>query len=287
MDNLRVLIGEASSTYRDAIRQVLAATPRLVLAAEAATDSEVVAEALRAQPDVALVDVHLPGRSGLAVARELQQKVPNVKVVMLLSDDAPSYRSAAAQVGARWAAKDRLADELPRLVQAAAVESESWVTPEGGASVDNMKLDVKYGGQFGIGAARVLRRESAWTGSLTQAVKPALLIFLVGVILLGLTAFLSWDLHTPVDRDSAGGAWVVDERGLLGKQGAVVRLNREQTDSYITTQISLHRSELLTCLAVGMLGLVAGSIGIAWYQVKDMRHPADTPILTTSFSGGK
>lgn len=278
MESLRVLVAEASSTYMEAIRQVLAGSPRLVLAAEASTGSEALGQALQVQPDIALVDVHLPGRNGLAVARQLKQEIPDLEVVVLLSDDNESYRLAVAKAGARWAAKDRLAEELPGLVQSSARPGASWAIPQGGVSVDNAKVDLRFGRYQTAHAARASARD--WAKCLVRATKPALLVFFVGAVLLGLTAFLSWDLHTPVARSSAGDAWIVDELGMFGEADAVVRLSKDQTDRYVATQISHHRGSLLLCLAIGMLGLIAGSAGIAWYEFKEEQRARGRPATT-------
>lgn len=266
VDSLRVLVAEANPAYMEAVRHLLASTARVVLAAEASAGHEVVGEVLRAQPDVALLDVHLPGCSGLAVARELRRRAPGVKIVLLLSDDGPGYRVAASEMGARWAAKDRLVEELSELLQAAEQAGDGWAVPEGGVSVDRVNLDTRFGGPRASHTG-VLMRD--WAQGLLQTARPALAIFLIGVVLLGLTAFLAWDLHTPVARDSAAGSRVVDELGMFGERGAIVKLNREQTEAYIAAQLARHRSDLLLCIGIGMLGLAVGSALIAWHEARE------------------
>ncbi|MCL5961745.1 MAG: hypothetical protein M1358_20935, partial [Chloroflexi bacterium] len=168
---------------------------------------------------------------------------------------------------------DRLVEELPVLVQAATQATEEWSIPEGGVSVNNVNVDARFGGQFGTRAERAAERD--WNERLIQAIKPALLIFLVGAILFGLTAFLAWDLHTPVARDSAQGSRIVDELGMFGKQNAIVELNKDQTDAYVAAQMTHHRGDMLLCLGIGILGLAVGSVGIAWHEAKELRWSPD------------
>ncbi|MBI3926868.1 MAG: response regulator transcription factor [Armatimonadetes bacterium] len=109
---LRVLVAEDNGSFRETILQVVSAIGAGTVVA-AVGDGEAAEEsALRLQPDVAFLDVGLPGKNGLEVARRLRLVAPKLRVVLLLSDDRPSYRAAAAECGAAWIAKDRLAEEL-------------------------------------------------------------------------------------------------------------------------------------------------------------------------------
>ena len=269
MSDLRVLVADGSAEYMDAVRWALAASEKLTLVGEAADGRQAVAEAQRARPDVALLDMHLPERGGLAAARDLHREAPETRIVLLLSDDGLGYRLAASRVGARWMAKDRLVEGLPALLEAAGRTTEDWCVPEGEVRMDGTELGARFGGQPASASGVPLAH--GWSRELLKAVKPAMVIFLVGAALLALTAFMAWDLRPPVTRDSAGGSVVVDDLGLFGQPGAVVELNRQQTDAYIAAELDHHRGSLLLCIAVGSIGLAVGSLLIAWLGIKEQR----------------
>lgn len=267
MSNLRVLVADGSVEYMKAVRWALAASPGLTLVGEATDGRQVVAEAERARPDVALLDVHLPGCGGLAAARDLRRKAPETRIILLLSDDEPGYRLAASGVGARWMAKDRLVEGLSGLLEVVGrTTTEDWCVPEGEVRMEGNGLGARFGERASAAGVPLAR---GWSRELLRAVKPAMVIFLIGATLLALTAFLAWDLRPPVDRDRAGGSVVVDDLGLFGQPGAVVELNRQQTDAYIAAELDHHRGSLLLCIAVGSIGLAVGSLLIAWLGVKD------------------
>ena len=55
----------------------------------------------RARPDVALLDIEMPGRSGLDVAADLRARLPGCKVLMLTTFGRPGYLRRAMEAGAR------------------------------------------------------------------------------------------------------------------------------------------------------------------------------------------
>lgn len=108
---LRVLVAEDDANFRETVLQVLSIIGECSVVAAVDDGDAAVEAALSLRPDAALLDVGLPCKSGLEVARQFRFIAPNVRVVLLLSDDRPTYHSAVVECGAAWVAKDRL-DEM-------------------------------------------------------------------------------------------------------------------------------------------------------------------------------
>jgi DNA-binding NarL/FixJ family response regulator len=70
-------------------------------------------------PNLVLMDIRLPGESGLDLTRRIRSTNPEVKIVILTSHDAPEYRQAAAQNGANFfvSKSNTSSEEIIRLVE--------------------------------------------------------------------------------------------------------------------------------------------------------------------------
>ncbi|MCP2247315.1 response regulator [Lentzea aerocolonigenes] len=87
---LRVLVADGSSLFRDTLREVLRDAADIDVVAVAGSADDAIRLAQQHEPEVAVVDVHLPG-DGLHAIRRIHQKTPAVKVVALCGFiDAPS-----------------------------------------------------------------------------------------------------------------------------------------------------------------------------------------------------
>lgn len=91
MASLRLLIAEDHALVRDGLRAWLETQPDLELVGEAADGPEAIRLGLVLQPDVALIDLLLPGADGVAVCRALSAGSPGTRLVVLTSseDEAP------------------------------------------------------------------------------------------------------------------------------------------------------------------------------------------------------
>ncbi|HEY6054387.1 MAG TPA: response regulator transcription factor [Gaiellaceae bacterium] len=96
---LRVLIADDHAPTRDDVRRALEADRRFSVCAEAADAAEAVQAALRTRPDIAVLDVHMPG-SGVAAAWELAARLPTTTIVMLTVSDDDGDLMAALRAGA-------------------------------------------------------------------------------------------------------------------------------------------------------------------------------------------
>ncbi|MEU3169646.1 response regulator transcription factor [Streptosporangium sp. NPDC006930] len=110
---IRVLLAEDMHMVRGALVALLDLEPDIRVVAEAATGDEIVPLALESKPDVAVIDVELPGVDGLTAAAELRRRVPQCRVLIVTSYGRPgSVRKAFAAQASGFMVKDAPPDQL-------------------------------------------------------------------------------------------------------------------------------------------------------------------------------
>jgi DNA-binding NarL/FixJ family response regulator len=132
MQVIRVLVVDDNDTFRRRIQEFLASEPDIEVVGEAADGEQAILKARELQPDVALMDVRMPGTNGLDATRQLREEMPELKVIMLSRFDLEEYREAARARGASgYVVKRSVIEELlPAIRQA--VGEELDVTTGGG-----------------------------------------------------------------------------------------------------------------------------------------------------------
>ncbi|MEU3963549.1 response regulator transcription factor [Streptomyces buecherae] len=115
---IRVLLAEDQGMLRGALALLLGLEPDMAVVAEVATGDAIVARALEARPDVALLDIELPGCSGLDAAAELRERLPECRVLILTTFSRPGYLRRAMEVGAYgFLVKDGPVEELAAAIR--------------------------------------------------------------------------------------------------------------------------------------------------------------------------
>ncbi|MEV7006481.1 response regulator transcription factor [Streptosporangium sp. NPDC051022] len=115
---ISVLIAEDMHLVRGAMVALLSAEHDIKVIEEVGHGDDVVPCCLRARPDVALIDIGLPGTDGLAAASELKRSLPTCKTVMLTGLATPTALRRALDAGARgFVVKDAPAGELADCVR--------------------------------------------------------------------------------------------------------------------------------------------------------------------------
>ena len=105
---IRVLLAEDQGMMRGALAVLLGLEPDIEVVAEVSTGTAILPRALETRPDVALLDIELPGRSGLDAAADLARELPGCAVVMVTTFARPGYVQRAMAAGARgFLVKDR------------------------------------------------------------------------------------------------------------------------------------------------------------------------------------
>jgi two-component system response regulator DesR len=110
---IRVLLAEDQAMVRGALSALLSREKDIEVVAEVARGDEVVKTALATQPDIALLDIEMPGGDGLAAAQALQKALPGCRSVILTTFGRSGYLRRAMESGAvGFLLKDAPASEL-------------------------------------------------------------------------------------------------------------------------------------------------------------------------------
>ncbi len=97
---IKVLLAEDQRMMRGALALLLGLEDDIEVVTQVETGDQVLAAALDARPDVALLDIEMPGRSGLDVADDLRSQLPGCKVLILTTFGRPGYLRRAMESGA-------------------------------------------------------------------------------------------------------------------------------------------------------------------------------------------
>jgi len=118
MTPMRVLIADDHLFYREGLRVMLGAVPEIQLVGEATTGDEAIERALALQPDVVLMDLKMPGASGIEATRRIVRENPRIGVLVLTMFDDDSV-FAAMRAGARgYLLKDARLEDVVRAIDA-------------------------------------------------------------------------------------------------------------------------------------------------------------------------
>lgn len=110
---VRVLLAEDQAMVRGALSALLSLEDDIEIVAEAARGDEAVAAALDVRPDVALLDIEMPGGDGLGAAASLRESLPGCRVLILTTFGRAGYLRRALESGAAgFLLKDSPAAEL-------------------------------------------------------------------------------------------------------------------------------------------------------------------------------
>jgi two-component system response regulator DesR len=142
---IRVLLAEDQAMIREALAALLSFEDDMEVVAQVGRGDEVARAALEAKPDVALLDIEMPGMDGLTAAAELRRHSPGTRIVILTTFGRPGYLRRAMESGVSgFIVKDSPAGKLaqtirkvldgqrvidPDLAAAALAEGSSPLTP--------------------------------------------------------------------------------------------------------------------------------------------------------------
>jgi two-component system response regulator DesR len=117
---IRVLLADDQHLVRGALAALLSMEPDIDVVAEVARGDEVVAKVLASEPDVALLDIEMPGLDGIAATAAVREQRPACRVLVVTTFGRPGYLRRALAAGASgFMVKDapagRLADAIRRV----------------------------------------------------------------------------------------------------------------------------------------------------------------------------
>lgn len=163
---IRVLLAEDQTMVRGALAALLALNDDIEVVAEASRGDEVVPRALATQPDVALLDIEMPGVDGITAAAALHEQLPTCRVLILTTFGRPGYLRRALESGAvGFLLKDAPPAELASAVRRAAA-GQRVVDPdlalsalsEGASPLTDREREVLLAARHGASVAEIAAR---------------------------------------------------------------------------------------------------------------------------------
>jgi DNA-binding NarL/FixJ family response regulator len=128
-DSIRVVLADDHAVVRKGIREFLEEEGDIEVVGEATDGQEALKLTLEQSPDVAVLDIQMPGLNGIEVTRRIKAERPAVRVMVLTAYDDDPYIFAALQAGASgYVLKSAPSDELIRAVRAVS-RGESALDP--------------------------------------------------------------------------------------------------------------------------------------------------------------
>ena len=147
---IRILLADDQHLVRGALAALLSLEPDLAVVGEVARGDEVVERARATRPDVALLDVEMPGADGISATRALRAALPECRVLVVTTFGRPGYLRRALEAGAGgFVVKDtpasQLADSIRRVHQGLRVVDPSLAVESlasGASPLTPRELDV-------------------------------------------------------------------------------------------------------------------------------------------------
>ena len=180
---IRILLAEDQTMVRGALSALLSMEEDIEVVAEASRGDEVVRKAIDTQPDVALLDIEMPGGDGLSAASDLRRELPSCRTVILTTFGRSGYLKRAMESGAvGFLVKDSPSSELasalrramdgervvdPALAVAALSEGENPLTPREREAL----TACSHGATISDAAARLHLSEGTVRNHLSMAIK--------------------------------------------------------------------------------------------------------------------
>ncbi|MBA2691798.1 MAG: response regulator transcription factor [Rubrobacter sp.] len=119
MEPIRVLIADDHPHFREGLRALLLSTPDVEVVGEAGDGERVISLSAKLQPDVVLMDLHMPGVGGIEATRRVLHTSPHISVLVISMFEDEDSVFAALQAGARgYLLKGALKAEILRSIRA-------------------------------------------------------------------------------------------------------------------------------------------------------------------------
>lgn len=121
MSRIRIVLADDHPVVLAGVRTLLGADPDIELIGEAANGAEALSIICALRPDVAIIDVSMPGINGLELTERVTRECPGIKLLVLTVHEDAAYVQPLLQAGARgYLLKRTAAEDLPRAVRAIA-----------------------------------------------------------------------------------------------------------------------------------------------------------------------
>jgi two-component system response regulator NreC len=132
-DKVRIVLADDHVVVRSALRMLLEAEPEFEVVSEAGNADEAARKVRGHHPQVLVLDLNMPGVSGLVILPRIREESPETQIVVLTMQNEPAFAREALQAGALGYVLKEAADaELVQAVRMAAA-GEKYLQPELGA----------------------------------------------------------------------------------------------------------------------------------------------------------
>ncbi len=114
---VRIFLADDHHILREGLRHIICAEPDFEVTGEAGNGREALEAIERDRPDVAILDISMPGMTGIEAARQIKKFHPEIKVIILSRHDSEEYVNALMKYGADgYVLKDSAGEELIRAI---------------------------------------------------------------------------------------------------------------------------------------------------------------------------
>lgn len=151
---IRVLLADDHTLVRQTLAQVLNQVSSLIVVAEARNADEAIAAALKHQPDIAVLDIDMPGVAAFDAAGTIVARCPKTRVLFLSAFTHDRYIEAALRCGAMgYITKNEAPDRVLRVIRSVAA-GQPYFSPEVAARLvidsDGVHLGAEIKGKLGL-----------------------------------------------------------------------------------------------------------------------------------------
>ncbi len=153
---IKVLLADDHKIVREGLRRIIEESGDMEVVAEASDGSEAIGQVMEIRPDVAVIDISMPGMDGLEVVSRLKDYAPEVPVLILTMHDEAQYVVRAVETGAmgyvtKQSAPEQLVDAVKKVCSGGRYLTE--------AASEALALRLVRGGRFKSGAESLSTRE--------------------------------------------------------------------------------------------------------------------------------
>ena len=116
MEKLKILLADDHASFRQTLTSFLNAQENVEVVAEASNGFEAVEQTEIFQPDVVLMDIHMPKQNGLEATRAIKLRWPNTRVIILSMDPSELYRSNTQAIADGFIPKSSMKHSLMHML---------------------------------------------------------------------------------------------------------------------------------------------------------------------------
>lgn len=117
MNKTRIFLADDHAILREGLRYILGSVPGYEVTGESGDGREALGMIEKLKPDIAIIDISMPGMTGIEISRQIKKYVPETRVIILSRHDNEEYVSELLRLGVNgYVLKDNAGDDLLRAV---------------------------------------------------------------------------------------------------------------------------------------------------------------------------